>query len=125
LLGFTRKEQGLLLFLSVTFLAGTLTWLYRDRWIPLPALDKNVEINRVFSGDSLQPAERNAEQQPVSINRASKEMLQTLPGIGPVMAQRIIDFRNQHQRFQTVNDLLKVKGIGTKTLEKLRNHIKL
>ncbi len=57
----------------------------------------------------------------VNINAASAEDLQTLPGIGPVLSSRIIEARAKG-RFSSVDDLRKVKGIGPKTLEKLRPH---
>ena len=56
----------------------------------------------------------------LNINTASAEELQTLPNIGRQMAQRIIDHRAQHGKFESVNALQNVKGIGVKTLEKLR-----
>jgi competence protein ComEA len=59
---------------------------------------------------------------PIDVNRATAEELQRLPGVGPKMAQRIVDER-QKGRFKTVDDLRRVTGIGAKTLEKLRPHV--
>ena len=57
---------------------------------------------------------------PVNINTASQRELDALPGIGEVLAQRILDYRKANGAFSSVDELVKVKGIGEKTLEKLR-----
>lgn len=59
----------------------------------------------------------------VNVNTASPEELETLPGIGEVLAQRIVEYREAHGPFKSPEDLLKIKGIGPKTLEKFRDRI--
>ncbi|WP_026674619.1 helix-hairpin-helix domain-containing protein [Alkalihalobacterium bogoriense] len=59
----------------------------------------------------------------ININNATAEELQTLSGIGPSKAAAIISYREEHGPFQTPEDVLKVSGIGPKSLEKLREEI--
>ena len=59
----------------------------------------------------------------ININTASKTELTLLPGIGESRAQDIINYRNEYGRFTSAEDLLKIKGIGEATLEKLRPYI--
>lgn len=59
----------------------------------------------------------------VNINIASAQELETLPGVGPAIAQRIIDHRTEHGPFQAVEDIMDVKGIGPATFEELRDWI--
>jgi competence protein ComEA len=61
-----------------------------------------------------------APGQPVSLNTATPEQLDGLPGVGPVLAQRIIDWRTRHGRFSSVDELTEVSGIGERTLANLR-----
>ncbi|WTY64128.1 ComEA family DNA-binding protein [Streptomyces sp. NBC_01410] len=53
---------------------------------------------------------------PVSLNSATVEQLDTLPGVGPVLAQHIVDYRTQHGGFRSVDELREVNGIGDPTL---------
>lgn len=62
---------------------------------------------------------------PVDLNQATLEELVEIPGIGPTMAQRILDWRDEHGPFERVDDLLKVKGIGEKSFEKLKPYVKV
>ncbi len=50
-------------------------------------------------------------------------VLEALPGIGKVLAQRIVDYRNEHGTFKTIEDLLKVSGIGEVTFDKIKDYI--
>ena len=56
----------------------------------------------------------------LDLNRATAEELQSLPGIGPVLAQRVIEQRTVHGPFRDVDDLMNVKGIGKKRMDQLR-----
>jgi competence protein ComEA len=58
---------------------------------------------------------------PVQLSTATLEQLDTLPGVGPVTAQKILDFRTKHGAFQSVDELDAVPGIGPKRLEQLRD----
>lgn len=59
----------------------------------------------------------------ININYATLEELQTLPGIGPVLAQRIIEYRETYGPFMDVEELLNVKGIGEGLLDRIRDLI--
>ncbi len=59
----------------------------------------------------------------VNINTASVSELETLPQIGPKVAQRIVDFRTQNGKFKKIEELMKIKGIGEKTFERLKDLI--
>jgi competence protein ComEA len=59
----------------------------------------------------------------VNVNTATKEELMTVPGIGEVTAQKIIDYREKNGDFQKIEDLTKVDRIGEKTLAKFKDKI--
>lgn len=61
----------------------------------------------------------------VNINTASQSQLESLPKIGPITAKRIIDYRGTFGPFKSLDDLSKVKGIGPKTLEKIKDLVRL
>ena len=87
--------------------------------VPLPPVPDPIvkPTPHLPSSPGLPPPEQ------LNVNTATSKQLQTLPKIGPVVAQRIIDYRQTHGRFFTVEELTKVKGIGQKTLETIRPHI--
>lgn len=67
--------------------------------------------------------EAQAVTYPIDLNTAGKEALMTLPGIGEVLAQRILAYRDENGPFRTVEELLNVDGIGEKRLEEIRDLI--
>ena len=66
------------------------------------------------------PADEAAAAGPVHLNTATLEQLDELPGVGPVTAQKIVDYREQHGAFSSVDDLDAIPGIGPARLEQLR-----
>lgn len=64
-------------------------------------------------------------QPPVSLNTATAEQLDTLDGVGPATAQKILDWRREHGGFHSIDDLGEVPGIGPKRLAALRTKVQL
>jgi competence protein ComEA len=62
---------------------------------------------------------------PVNLNTASQAALEDLPGVGPVLAQRIIAWRSEHGRFTSVDELAEVSGIGEKMFAQLQSRVTL
>ncbi len=68
-------------------------------------------------------ADSKSEQEKININTASLKELQKLPQIGAKVAQRIIDYRKAHEKFNKIEEIMKVKGIGEKTFKQLKDLI--
>lgn len=77
-----------------------------------------LALSLVLASGSL--AFSKEQGSPVNLNTATSGQLQTLPGIGPKKAGAIISYRSKNGPFKRVDDLVQVKGIGPKTLSKLR-----
>lgn len=103
-----------------------------ERYHP-PVLNERafeVVVSDTIPPDSALKAEQNpsdpiSEKQKINVNTATAEMLQKLPGIGPAYSKRIIQYREEHGEFSSIEELIKIKGIGKKRLEKLRPFVKL
>ena len=103
-----------------------------DRWVLLSALAALLLLFGWTHRDALAPPQRLASINTVpgasieeggyllDINTAAVDELDTLPGIGEVLAQRIVDYREAHGPFRSVEELIAVEGIGEGKLEKLR-----
>jgi len=87
--------------------------------------DAGIEPDADLSHIELYIPREGEEQSPqkIDINRAEPWLLEALPGIGEVLAQRIVDYRSENGPFKRIEDLLKVSGIGPATFEKVKDYI--
>jgi competence protein ComEA len=107
----TPRERKVLVFLGILIFCGALL-----RFL-------NVKINNVSASTNNQ--NQIQEAIPININTASLADLEKIPGIGPEIASRIIEYRATHGKFSSFDDLKEVKGIGGKKLEKMKDSITL
>jgi len=99
--------------------------LREDDTIEALLLDAGIEPDADLSHIEIYvPRESEAEfPQQIDINRAEPWLLEALPGIGEVLAQRIVDYRSENDPFKRIEDLLKVSGIGPATFDKIKDYI--
>ena len=76
-----------------------------------------------FAFAAISNATKKPPLKPVNINTANSEELQQVPGIGPATAEKILQMRKSYGTFKSVDDLLAIKGIGKKRLEKMRKYL--
>jgi|TARA_B100000029_G_scaffold83810_2_gene74627 comEA protein len=139
---FTQHEKQVIIFLISTLVIGYGIKLYKqqtlyDEYQPITLAEKDAFKNAadLAYGDNEKkskdspgtPTEKDYQPRTeiININTAEKQDLIKLPKIGVVTAERIIRFRDDFGPFNSADDLLKVKGIGPKTLEKLKPQISL
>ena len=122
-----KKHYGIMILLCaclvcLAFLGG----LYLGR--NLTGSGILVSTSPAVATTAATPSPTTAEvavtpSKPIDLNSATLSELQTLPGIGPVLAQRILDCREEHGDFSSVADLTNVNGIGAKRLEAILDYI--
>lgn len=98
--------------------------------LSLAVLKENADISsfslqKQLSDNEMIVIPAKKEERLISINSAGVEELCRLPGIGPAIADRIIEYRKQNAGFKTLEDIMNVKGIGKATYEKIKGYIAL
>ena len=127
-LSLTPTERRVLLFLAGTLIAGAAIRAVQETFPPeqnfdYRAIDSSFAAYRArLTADSAKPAVA-ATDHPLNLNTATAAELLSLPGIGKTIAERIVKQRDVVGKFASVEDLLIVKGISKKKLEKLKPFI--
>lgn len=83
--------------------------------------ENSMKINSQQSTLNSSDVKTNTNQ-PLNLNSATEEQLKNIPGIGPSKAKEILNYREQNHGFNSIDDLMKIKGFGKKTFEKLKEH---
>lgn len=96
--------------LNIPYQAGSEPAENNTETVELPTSEANSSSN-------------NTDVDLININTATLEELDSLPGIGPTIAQRIIDYRNKNGPFNTIEDIMNVSGIGPATFDEIKDLI--
>lgn len=84
---------------------------------------KSAEDSLKNTGKKKSKKEEKLKPKSININTATKEILIMLPGVGESTAEKIINYRETHNGFKKIEHIMKVKGIGKKKFEKLKEYI--
>jgi competence protein ComEA len=89
---------------------------------PSPAVSSTTAI---VKSSSTSRSKKGVPSSAININTATIDQLEQLPGIGPVMAQKVIDFRNKYGKFKKISDIQNVAGMGAAHYAKISKYIKV
>lgn len=93
--------------------------------IYIPKKGENISdtLGQTFS--TTQTASDINKTVKININKASQAELETIPGVGPSTAQKIITYRNEKGKFKSLEDIKNISGIGDAKYEKMKDYIKI
>jgi len=109
------KTEGFILAFTTVFLCSLLMISAHER---SAVREAGVETDKDVPQEAFLP-----DITPLDLNTANAQDLDELPGIGEVLAQRILTYREEYGRFESIEELLEISGIGEKTLEGLRERV--
>ena len=118
------KKHGLWILISVeVFLLALLVGIFFGR----NSSGSAVQVSKLpaSTAQTQDPSATEETAGKIDINTAGLEELQQLPGIGEVLAQRIIDYRAEHGDFKSISELTNVSGIGLERLDQITDYITL
>ncbi len=113
--GFTEDADTSNLNFAYVIQDGEKIYIYNE--------DEAKEIEE--KGIAIDDSNVETKEQKVNVNTATKEELETIPGIGPALAERIIEYRNKNGKFKSVEELKNVSGIGDKKFENIKEKVRV
>jgi competence protein ComEA len=99
-------------------------WLIKLFLVTLGILRISAYLPGVESSSCFDPTVQKKPAK-INLNRATQEELMTLPGIGPALAKRVLDYRAQNPPFKRPEDLLILRGINRKLFDKIKDRIEV
>ena len=85
--------------------------------------DEEIIVVEEKAGDNIIIEENKSKEEKININKAAQTEIETLPGIGPSTALKIINYRNEHGKFKNIEDIKNVSGIGDSKFENIKEYI--
>ena len=135
-LNLTQNEIRIITFLTITLLIGATIKLIKSNSKETNLLFDYSKTDSIFfsssnnitptvttQDDKIESKNFRLKEKSININKASKSELMKLPGIGEVLAENIIKYREDNGKIDDISELLKVKGIGKKKLDKIKPYI--
>ena len=112
-----KKPQWIFVSITVAFLL-----LLGGIFVGRNTAGAYIPINDAKETIAQEQANKDGQ---IDINTATSEQLQLIPGIGPSIAQRIIDYRTDNGGFKSIEEIMNVSGIGEKKFEQMKPYIKV
>jgi comEA protein len=95
--------------------------------VSLPSIRRAIALlwlcTALAFGSAVSATTKKPPLKPVNLNSATSEELQEVPGIGPATADKILQMRKSYGPFKSVDDLVAIRGIGKKRLDKMRKYL--
>ena len=85
--------------------------------------DEEIIVVEEKAGDNIIIEGNKSKEEKININKAAQTEIETLPGIGPSTAIKIITYRNEHGKFKNIEDIKNVSGIGDSKFENIKEYI--
>lgn len=142
---FTKEEQRVIIFLVVVVLVGSIVLFIRNQRADFAAelllssdeeypsefvtqevnqgMDQELSDTGISLENKFKPRKGLPPGVRININTASAQELEFLPRVGPATAQKIIEYREQQGPFRSIEDIMKVKGIGPKTFQDMKDNL--